>query len=97
MSEKETCYWCGQNHNPKDCPIGNEEKLKRCYRAIAGPLIEGDYIGPLRGEVNVCLNVIHYHFAFEEAVKEILGYKKYRELQDRAYQIRRDKYRTLLW
>jgi hypothetical protein len=93
----EKCYWCGGEHHPKECPIANEEKLRRCYQAIAGPLIEGDYIGPLRGEVQICLNVIHYHKAFEEAAEEILGYRKYREIQERAWQIRRDKYGKLLW
>jgi hypothetical protein len=93
----EKCYWCGGDHDPKNCPIADQEKLRRCYQAIAGPLIEGDYIGPLRGEVQICLNVINYHKAFEEACRELLGYQTFRKVQDRAYQIRRDKYGKLLW
>jgi hypothetical protein len=93
----EKCFWCGGDHDPKDCPVGNEQKLKRCFQAIAAPLIDGDYIGPLRGEVNVCLNVIYYYKAFEEAAEEILEPEKVKQIRERAYEIRRKKYGTLLW
>jgi hypothetical protein len=95
--QPETCYWCGREHAPKDCPVGNEEKLKRCFRAVTAPLIEGDYIGPLRGEVNVCLNVIHYYQAFEEAAKKILKPDEFKEIREHAYEIRRTRYGLLLW
>jgi hypothetical protein len=97
MSENKSCYWCGQDHKPEECPIAREEKLRRCYQAIASPLIEGDYIGPLRGEVNVCLNVIHYLKAFEEATKKTVTPEAYREIQNLAYKIRKEKYGSLLW
>jgi len=71
--------------------------MRRAYQAIAGKLIEGDYIGPMRGEVNVCFNMIHYYKAFEEAARQILTESSFQQLRDRAYKIREEKYGKLLW
>jgi hypothetical protein len=95
---KAPCYWCGKSdHEPKDCPSSREEKLRRCFQAIADPLIEGDYIGTERGEVNICLNVIHFHKAFEEAAAELLSPEQCQKIRERAYEIRAKKYGRLLW
>jgi hypothetical protein len=92
------CYWCGKSdHDPKDCPSSNEEKLRHCYQAVTGPLIGGDYIGPMRGEVNVCLNVIHFHLAFEKAAKKLLTREQLRAVLEEAYSIRAKEYGRLLW
>lgn len=97
MSE-EKCAWCGKtDHKSTFCPTSNEEKLRRSFQAIADKLIDGDYIGPLRGEVNVCLNVIHYHLAFEEAAEKSLPREKIREIKELTWKIRAEKYGRLLW
>lgn len=98
VTEWEHCYWCGsKDHQPKDCTTSITEKIRRCYQAVARPLIEGDYIGPLRGEVNVCLNVIHFYQAYLEASKQLLPKDQLREIRELAYKIRREKYGNLLW
>lgn len=95
---KVVCAWCqSPNHLSKDCPISEQDKMRRCFQAIADPLIEGDYCGPLRGEVNVCLNVIHYHKAFEQAALELLSTEKCDELRQRAYVIRAKNWGRLPW
>jgi hypothetical protein len=92
------CYWCGsKDHKADDCPVTPEEKLQRCWQEVAGALVEGDYIGPLRGEVNICLNVINYYKALGKAVDELCDKEQIKRIRDRAYQIRRERYGRLLW
>jgi hypothetical protein len=94
----DSCYWCGsKDHMADDCPVAPEEKLLRCWQEVAGALVEGDHIGPLRGEVNVCLNVINYHKALGKAVEELCDKEQIKRIRDRAYQIRRERYERLLW
>lgn len=95
---KVVCAWCqSPDHLSKDCPSSQNDKFSRAWRAITDPLIEGDYIGSLRGEVNICLNVIHHHKAFEEAAIELLSKEKYDEVLLRARVIRAKKWGALPW
>jgi hypothetical protein len=57
----------------------------------------GDYIGSLRGEVNICLNVINYYKALGKAVDELCDKDLRKRIVDRAYEIRRERYGRLLW
>lgn len=93
-----TCAWYGSHdHLSKDCKSSMNDSLRRALQAVADPLIEGDYIGSLRGEVNVCLNVIHALKAFREAAKERLPEKEYDELLRRSYVIRAKNWGRLPW
>ena len=95
---KVVCAWCqSSEHLSKDCPSSQIDKYRRCLQAIADPLIDGDYIGELRGEVNICLNVIHFHKAFEKAALELLPEEKADELRRRAYVIRARDWGRLPW
>jgi hypothetical protein len=92
------CYWCGsKDHKADDCPVATGEKLRRCWQEVAGALVEGDYIGSLRGEVNVCLNVINYYKALGKAVEEVCDREQIKQIRNRAYQIRQERYGRLLW
>jgi hypothetical protein len=94
---KVVCAWCqSPDHLSKDCPSSQNDAQSRAWRAITDPLIEGDYIGSLRGEVNICLNVIHYHKSFEKAVLELLP-QRYDEIRRRANVIRARDYGRLPW
>ena len=94
----ESCYWCGsKDHRADCCLVAPEEKLRRCWQKVAGALVEGDYIGPLRGEVNICLNVINYYKALGKAVDELCDRDLRKRIVDRAYEIRRERYGRLLW
>lgn len=95
---KNTCAWCGSHdHLSKDCKSSMNDALLRAFQAIASPLVEGDYIGPLRGEVNVCLNVIHSYKSFREAAKELLPPEKYEEIYNRGNVIRAKNWGRLPW
>lgn len=95
---KVLCAWCqSTDHLSKDCPLSQSEIFRRCLQAIADPLIEGDYIGSTRREVNICLNVIHYYKSFEKAALEVLPKKQYDEMRQRAHVIRARDYGRLPW
>jgi len=67
--------------------IGPPVELPDAWRKIASEIIEGDYIGPLRGEMNVCLNVIH----FWKCLKKIVE-KENKELIKKAFDLREESY-----
>lgn len=67
--------------------VKGSDFLWREYKRLTDPLIDGDYIGPLRGETNCALNVLHYLLALERAVKE-LDPEAIEEITKRAYEIR---------
>ncbi len=96
--EFEACHWCGsKEHKADDCPAAFEQKLRKCWQEVAGALVEGDYIGPMRGEVNVCLNIINYYKALGKAVEEICTKEQVKQIRERANKIRSERYGRLLW
>lgn len=92
------CYWCGsKDHSDNECPVAGEEKLRKCWVQVAGALVDGDYIGPLRGEVNICLNIINYYKALGKAIEELCTPEQVKQLRDRAFQLRAERFGRLLW
>lgn len=92
------CYWCGsKEHDAEHCSKLKDAKLEKCFRKLADELVEGDFIGTLRGEVAICLNVIYYYKALGHAVEEICTKEQVRQIRDRAFAIRSEKYGRLPW
>lgn len=74
----------------------SHDGLATGFRKLSDELIEGDYLGSFRGEVNVALNVLHYLKFFEKIVQE-----KYpqiaEECRQEAYARRNDRYGKLYY
>lgn len=77
----------GRASDPKD-----PEFMWREYKQLTDILIEGDYIGPIRGETNVALNCARFLRAFEWAAEQLLPYEKVQELTTRAFKIRHERW-----
>jgi hypothetical protein len=92
------CYWCGsKEHDMMQCPDAAEAKIAKCWQKVAEELVDGDYIGTLRGEVNICLNIINYYKALSKAMDELADPILREKLRNRAYAIRAERYGRLLW
>jgi hypothetical protein len=79
------------------CPQLENAKLEKCWQKLTDEIIQGDYIGTLRGQVNICMNIINYYKALGHAVDELCSEELRKNITDRAYQIRAERYGKLLW
>lgn len=81
----------------KKIPFTKEQdQLQRLYSRLTGELIEGDYIGTARGEVNICLNVLFLNKAIIQILeKEHPNIAK--EIRDKAYKQRAEAFGRLYY
>jgi hypothetical protein len=77
--------------------IENGEFMWREYKKLTDALIEGDYIGSLRGETNISLNSAHSLQALEKVVEKELGSEKFFELHKKAMEYRNNRWESLPW
>lgn len=83
----EKALMVGRAADPKD-----PDFMWREYKQLTDLLIEGDYIGPIRGETNVALNCARFLQCFVKAAEQLLPSQKVQELRTRAFKLRDERW-----
>jgi hypothetical protein len=93
--------WRHQKHNLDDLAptlfqveqvVKGSDLLLTEYRRLSEPLIQGDYMGPLRGETNCALNYLHYLLCLDEVVKKKLDPEAKEMIRNDALELRKNRF-----
>lgn len=72
--------------------VKGSDFLWREYKRLTDVLIDGEYIGPLRGETNCALNVAHFLVCFLKVAEKELPKDMTTRLREMAYASRKQRW-----